>query len=607
MEDNNQVKTIIFSELSKSDKSKYFQFLIENDVNFTKDENGNYVALIKVLNPAFYSNGVNENNQYIENISKNRLDNEEEDKTVRGNKVEMSKTQRRANNFLPSTKIKIETKQKKNQSSNSMIKFKSSSMEKNQNVTGNIKNEIKPIRNDQHKSSSLVNEKKTQPEINSQNKNQTSNIKTTSNNIYLNANYPNFINILKPLIGIRPKKMNIYQLKYQIEELYSIKFMIDTNLIKTNFQTSDMQHENSNQQDQINNDSFPKFIIEFYTGKHCKKYLSDQSILDLLISADYYKDKSREVEIFIKFLNEEYDSEDLIFFLFIRTCIEKEKKILFFEKAKEEIALLLYEDKDQVDTELYLNMKSCEKIAKIVFGKEIDSDKEMIIPFKNKIETFFNYEKNGISANKLLDIMLLDYHNSKDENSISKSNEYNKKIYKLNEKDEIKQEAKNKKSNKKGGNKKESLDLIEDKQEKEKNLKRLIFDYIKHNELNDFFDHLIKSFPYEKSQLVKVEKIFENLKEKVCTKLILLIDFIFSEEEEKYFECLRIAKPSNSNLSFFNKLVNLKKNIFLSSNDETLEKEIVEFGRNILGIEELVYQINKYIMSSYGMNASKKK
>lgn len=607
MEDNNQVKTIIFSELSKSDKSKYFQFLIENDVNFTKDENGNYVALIKVLNPAFYSNGVNENNQYIENISKNRLDNEEGDKTERGNKVEMSKTQKRGNNFLPSTKIKIETKQKKNQFSNSMIKFKSSSIEKNQNVSGYIKNEIKPIRNDQHKSSSLVNEKKTQPEMNSQNKNQTSNIKTTSNNIYLNANYPNFINILKPLVGIRPKKMNIYQLKYQIEELYSIKFMIDTNLIKTNFHTSDMSLENSNQQNQINNDSFPKFIIEFYTGKHCKKYLSDQSILDLLISADYYKDKSREIEIFIKFLNEEYDSEDLIFFLFIRTCIEKEKKILFFEKAKEEIALLLYEDKDQVDTELYLNMNSCEKIAKIVFGKEIESDNEMIINFKNKIEKFFNYEKNGISANKLLDIMLVDYHNSKDEISISKSNEYNKKIYKLNEKEENKQEAKNKKSNKKGGNKKESLDLIEDKQEKEKNLKRLIFDYIKHNELNDFFDHLIKSFPYEKSQLVKVEKIFENLKEKVCTKIILLIDFIFSEEEEKYFECLRLAKPSNSNQSFFNKLVNLKKNIFLSSNDETLEKEIVEFGRNILGIEELVYQINKYIMSSYGMNALKKK
>ena len=34
---------------------KYFNFLLENEINFTKDENGDYVALIKILNPQFYS------------------------------------------------------------------------------------------------------------------------------------------------------------------------------------------------------------------------------------------------------------------------------------------------------------------------------------------------------------------------------------------------------------------------------------------------------------------------------------------------------------------------------------------------------------------------
>jgi hypothetical protein len=33
---------------------KYFNFLLENDINFSRDEQGNYVALVKVLNPAFY-------------------------------------------------------------------------------------------------------------------------------------------------------------------------------------------------------------------------------------------------------------------------------------------------------------------------------------------------------------------------------------------------------------------------------------------------------------------------------------------------------------------------------------------------------------------------
>lgn len=48
------IKTIVLSELPKNEKVKYFQFLIENDVNFTKDEKGNYIAMIKVLNPSFY-------------------------------------------------------------------------------------------------------------------------------------------------------------------------------------------------------------------------------------------------------------------------------------------------------------------------------------------------------------------------------------------------------------------------------------------------------------------------------------------------------------------------------------------------------------------------
>ena len=40
--------------MPQQDKIKYFNFLLENDINFSRDESGNYVALVKVLNPAFY-------------------------------------------------------------------------------------------------------------------------------------------------------------------------------------------------------------------------------------------------------------------------------------------------------------------------------------------------------------------------------------------------------------------------------------------------------------------------------------------------------------------------------------------------------------------------
>ena len=62
---------------------KYFNFLLENEINFNKDENGNYVALVKVLNPLYYAekekhrNNTNlashfEENENDEKLSKNR-------------------------------------------------------------------------------------------------------------------------------------------------------------------------------------------------------------------------------------------------------------------------------------------------------------------------------------------------------------------------------------------------------------------------------------------------------------------------------------------------------------------------------------------------------
>ena len=47
--------------MPQQDKIKYFNFLLENDINFSRDESGNYVALVKVLNPAFYGKEANAN------------------------------------------------------------------------------------------------------------------------------------------------------------------------------------------------------------------------------------------------------------------------------------------------------------------------------------------------------------------------------------------------------------------------------------------------------------------------------------------------------------------------------------------------------------------
>lgn len=80
------------------------------------------------------------------------------------------------------------------------------------------------------------------------------------------------------------------------------------------------------------------------------------------MSIDYFKEINREVFNFTKFLTEEYDSDDLIFFLFVRSCIEKEMKIMFIEKARDEMKLHTSEEREfSNNNELYLNIRVCLK------------------------------------------------------------------------------------------------------------------------------------------------------------------------------------------------------------------------------------------------------
>ena len=48
-----------------------------------------------------------------------------------------------------------------------------------------------------------------------------------------NGRYQKFLELVNPLVGVRGKRMNINALKYAIEEIYSIRFINDTNTINS--------------------------------------------------------------------------------------------------------------------------------------------------------------------------------------------------------------------------------------------------------------------------------------------------------------------------------------------------------------------------------------
>ena len=131
--------------------------------------------------------------------------------------------------------------------------------------------------------------------------------------------YKKFIELVNPLVGIRGKRMNIGELRYCIEEIYSIRFINDNN------------KENEEQ-----NFPFPNFVLEFMNNKYIKKPAVDQHSLDLILSIDFFKIKDPIVDIFSKFLNEELDNDDLEFYLYVRFCIEKELNKTFIELSRQQ-------------------------------------------------------------------------------------------------------------------------------------------------------------------------------------------------------------------------------------------------------------------------------
>ena len=304
---------MIFSELPQQDKIKYFNFLLENDINFSRDESGNYVALVKVLNPAFYG-GPQVNNK----INKSKRSSKQILNEKKGEKMPQKSIKDNNNNF---------------------------EKEDDNNNLNNLKNKKGKINNDYFEK-----EKKMEKQ-----KNFLDNFE---------GRYQKFIQLVNPLVGIRGKRMNINDLYYTIEEIYSIRFIND-----------------SGKENEEQNFPFPNFVLEFLSNKYIKKPTVAQHSLDLILSIDFYKTKDIIVEIFSKFLNEELDSDDLEFYLYVRFCIEKELNTTFIELARQRNKKGKLNDEEKDKT--CLTVKSCLNLASNIYG---DEQEEMLNNFMNKIE-----------------------------------------------------------------------------------------------------------------------------------------------------------------------------------------------------------------------------
>ena len=391
--------------------------------------------------------------------------------------------------------------------------------------------------------------------------------------------YQKFIELVNPLVGVRGKRMNLNELKYCIEEIYSIWFINDTNNIKENGDGD--------------NFPFPNFVLEFLSNKYIKKPAVDQHSLDLILSIDFFKNKDLIVSIFAKFLNEELDSDDLEFYLYVRSCIEKELNTMFIEIARQQTKKgtgLNEEEKSKSS----LSIKSCLNLANNIYGEE---QEELLNSFMNKIEEILTEQKNNgvkknlIEAEKILFITLNDYHENKNNNQNNNNFDGKTKLKGMNN---------NKLSTYENIQKNYGESNIENMEEKMSRLKIILSTYIKEKELDVFFDKLLTSYMvYEKSKN-NIEEIMANIKDLVSKKVNLLIKILFDGDEKGWFNSLKLKETDKEAKEYFVSLTGMINDMLQIEKLQDIPENMVElFGQTLLSTPELNNQINKLVMKRF--------
>ncbi len=396
--------------------------------------------------------------------------------------------------------------------------------------------------------------------------------------------YQKFIELVNPLVGVRGKRMNINELRYCIEEIYSIRFINDTNNIK----------ENNGEMDSF---PFPNFVLEFLDNKYIKKPSVDQHSLDLILSTDFFKNRDIIVSIFAKFLNEELDPDDLEFYLYVRSCIEKELNTMFLELARQKAkkgSTLNEQEKEKS----CLSVKSCLNLANNIYGEE---QEDLLNSFMNKIEEILTEQKNNgvkknlIEADKILFITLNDYHENKYNNNVNNNNNNF--------------DGKNKLKSIVGNNKLSTYENIQkhyggndddNQEEKINRLKIILCAYIKEKELDVFFDKLLTSYSvYEKSNN-NVKEIMASIKELVSKKVNLLIKILFDMDEKGWFNSLKLPETDKDAKEYFVQLTGMINDMLQIPKLHDIPEDKVElFGQTLLSTPELNNQINKLVMKRF--------
>lgn len=154
---------------------------------------------------------------------------------------------------------------------------------------------------------------------------------------------------------------------------------------------------------------FPVFIVRRLGTKVGLKTLVDQTCWDLLYSTHVYRQDYLELEIFARFLQEFYDHDDLLFYLYVRSVICKALHINFRSRW------LKAEGPGRQNRPLWMSYREAAHVARIVFGAD---NEDMFRDFMALItpqmlgERTETQDSRRIDITEYLHLSVVGYHQS---------------------------------------------------------------------------------------------------------------------------------------------------------------------------------------------------
>jgi hypothetical protein len=185
---------------------------------------------------------------------------------------------------------------------------------------------------------------------------------------------------------VKPKLRPLAWLMKHVEDIYDSRFEHEKNEVE--------REEDSPSFDLILL-IFPVFVVRKLGTKVGLKTLVDQTCWDLLYSAHVYRRDYLELEIFSRFLQEFYDHDDLLFYLYVRSVISKVLHVNFKSRW------LKFDGPGRQPRSQWMSYREATHIARIVFGSDND---EIYKEFLSLITPQMIGTKNETSDSRRIDI-----------------------------------------------------------------------------------------------------------------------------------------------------------------------------------------------------------